>query len=188
MRKSTFIRFSLSCLFIFQTLGSWSQDIWRSTSSEVSFFSKAPIENIKASNTDSESILDLNSGKLYAKVPIRSFQFRKKLMQKHFNENYMESDKFPLAELEGSFKGGVKLPESGGSATHNFSGFLTIHGVKKQVTVPITFVRSSSGELSLSSVFKVKLEDHKIKVPKLMLRNIAQVIDVKTNFALKKSN
>src|SRR6185312_6391721 len=67
----------------------------------ISFFSAAPIEDIAASSSQAFSAIDSKKNTVYFKVPVKSFQFKKSLMQEHFNENYLESDKYPYAEFSG---------------------------------------------------------------------------------------
>src|SRR6476661_6163219 len=75
--------------------------IFVSSSSTVSFFSKAPLEDIEAINSKSISLINLQTLDIVVRVPIAKFEFPNKLMQSHFNENYMESDKYPAAIFQG---------------------------------------------------------------------------------------
>ncbi|RYZ52205.1 MAG: YceI family protein, partial [Sphingobacteriales bacterium] len=68
---------------------------------KVTFYSTTPVENIEAFNNDVSSVVDARTGDILFIVPIKSFKFEKALMQEHFNENYMESDKFPKADFKG---------------------------------------------------------------------------------------
>ena len=67
----------------------------------IQFYSETPMETIEAHNRQVNSALDLSTGDFVFKVLMKSFEFEKALMQEHFNENYVESDKFPRAEFEG---------------------------------------------------------------------------------------
>ena len=76
--------------------------IYRSYDTFTSFFSEARLEDIKADNKEGIAIFNAETGELAFSVPIKGFQFRKSLMQEHFNENYMESHKYPNATFKGS--------------------------------------------------------------------------------------
>lgn len=144
---------------------------------QITFFSSTPIENIQAKTQKVATAINLDNGDVIFKVKINSFEFTKKLMQEHFNENYMESDKFPLAE----FKGKILNPQQiKGNATYNVdvSGKLLIHGVSKDYTIKATLVLNNN-QLSTISNFDVKLVDHHIKVSSIVGKNISEVIQVK---------
>ena len=102
-------------------------------------------------------------------------------MQEHFNEKYMESEKFPKSSFSGKVSGFTK-----GIANRNVwaEGTLEIHGVKKQVKVPgiLTF---SGNLVHLESTFMVRLEDYKIKIPSLMFQNIAEEVEVTLDYDYK---
>ena len=150
-----------------------------SDQSLVGFYSEAPVENIEAKSAKSKSIIDLTTNEIVFSVPISSFEFDKSLMQEHFNEKYMESDKYPKALFKGKISGFTK--DKGGVQKVKAKGKLTIHGVTREI--------DQSGEMFyrdkkiiLNHTFKVALKDYKIKVPKLLWQNIAEVIDVKLEF------
>ncbi|MCO4293358.1 YceI family protein [Solitalea sp. MAHUQ-68] len=145
----------------------------------LSFFSSAPIEDIKAETKTGYSILDLQTNNIYFKVDIRSFKFRKGLMQEHFNENYMESDKYPYAEFKGKIKEPVDFSKDG---TYDVTviGDLLLHNVKQNYSAKAV-LSIKNGNISGSSNFPVKLVDHNIKIPTLLIKNIAEVVQVTVN-------
>lgn len=145
----------------------------------LSFFSSAPIEDIDAKSTDGVSALNLKSRSIYFKVPISSFQFKKSLMKEHFNENYMESDKYPYAEFNGVIKDSINLSKDG-SYQVTAEGDLKIHGVTKHYTVNAK-LRIDQGMITADSSFPVRLEEHHIKIPRLVIKNIAEVVQVSVN-------
>jgi len=63
---------------------------------QVTFFSYASAENIKAENNETLSLLDAKEGKIAVNILMRAFEFEKSLMQEHFNDSYIESDILPL--------------------------------------------------------------------------------------------
>lgn len=147
-----------------------------SRSAKLSFFSEAPIENISAESNTGVSALNLSTKTIYFKVPMRSFKFKKSLMQEHFNENYMESDKYPFSEFNGKINEQIDLTKEG-TYPVTVQGSLNIHGVTKNYTVKAE-LRVKGGEITATSSFPVKLADHDIKIPRLVIKNIAEIVQV----------
>ena len=152
-----------------------------SKESTISFFSEAPLENIQAENTAASSIFDLETGEIVFSVPIRGFKFPKSLMQKHFNENYMESEVYPKSTFKGKVTG---YRETAGSYSAQASGELSIHGVTNFVEFSGDLV-VSQGVITITTTFPVKLEDYNIKIPRILFSNIAEVVEVKVEFNYK---
>ena len=100
MKKTIFILFSV---FFLNT--SYAQDKYLTTIGYMDFFSHSPLEDIKAVNHQVLSIIDFDTNEIVIHVLIKSFFFEKSLMQEHFNENYMESDKYPKAKFKGKIIG-----------------------------------------------------------------------------------
>jgi polyisoprenoid-binding protein YceI len=148
----------------------------------ASFFSKAPLENIEAHNRQALSILDLKSGDIAVTVLMKSFQFEKALMQEHFNENYVESDKYPKASFKGKIAGIEKVDLSKDAVhTLDVSGEITVHGETKPVQTKAELT-VSKGNLSGKSSFTLPVKDFKIEIPKIVVNNIAETVDVKVEF------
>lgn len=158
-----------------------AQSIYISKDAQVSFFSSAPIENIQANTSQAVSAINMNTGAVFFKVPIKSFQFERDLMQEHFNSDYLESDKYPYAEFQGKINPVPSLAKDG-SYPVTVDGQLTIHGVTKPYQGPGT-IEVKKGQIVAVSSFKVKLADHDIKIPRLLMRNIAEIVDVKVDAA-----
>ena len=151
--------------------------VFISSSSEISFFSATPVEDIKAINTKSSSLLNTNDRHLVFQIPVKAFQFEKDLMKEHFNENYLESDKYPKASFNGNINEKVDLSKDG---TYEVTalGKLLIHGVEKERTFKGVITRNGD-QITVKGEFQVALADHKIKIPKVVIAHIAEVIDVK---------
>lgn len=148
----------------------------------VTFFSDAAIEDISAKNTKTNSIFDLETGEIAFSIPIKEFKFAKSLMQEHFNEKYMESDKFKSATFEGKITG--YDAKSTGQQTAKAIGKLTIHGVTKEIEVPGT-IEISKDKALVKSKFNVKLEDYSIPRPQILWQNIAEAVEVTVDFTFK---
>lgn len=165
------------CLFfgLMASLPGWSQR-YVLTEAKVDFFSKAPLEDIEAHNTESKGILDSDKKTFAFKIPIKSFQFKSALMQEHFNENYMESKRFPFATFSGNIEGPFDLRQDGVYEV-TAKGELEIHGVRQSRSIPATLT-VQGGVAQLKSQFGVRLADHQIEVPQLMFQKIAEQVSV----------
>lgn len=147
----------------------------------ISFFSKSPLENISAINNQAVSVFNAATGDIKFSVIIKGFQFKKALMQEHFNENYMESGKYPKATFSGNIPniGSVNFKKDGEYKV-SVTGDVTIHGVTKKVTAPAV-ITIKQGHLVCASLFTVLLSDYNISIPKLVENNIAKTIEIKVD-------
>jgi polyisoprenoid-binding protein YceI len=164
-------------IYTFIFLGSnLTGQLWLSKAATITIFSETPLENINAKTQNGSIALNERSGKVLVKMQIKSLNFPKKLMQEHFNENYMESDKYPMAEFDGEIQ---NLPSFSEQKTHELrvKGTMTIHGVKREVEMPISLTINKN-KLIGQSKFKIKCVDYKIDIPKLVVKNIAEEIEV----------
>ncbi len=149
-----------------------------STKSTTTFFSSATLEDITATTKKGKSVIDTSNGNIAFAIPIKSFEFSKSLMQEHFNEKYMETEKFPKA----SFSGSIERWEYGKSMEEaTAKGKLTIHGVTKEITTKGT-VNFSKKKLIITAKFNIKLIDYGVEVPSLMFQKIAEVVEVTVNY------
>ena len=173
--------------FAFILLGSslsFGQTLYRTSVGEVSFFSKTPALDIEAINKKSGAILNAATRDLAIQMKITDFQFPNKLMQEHFNENYLESEKFPTGKFAGKITELVDLSKPG-TYPVTAAGNLTIHGVTKPVAVKGSIVATAT-ELKVTFAFTVRTEDYKIKVPTLVFNKIAEIIEVSGKLNLVK--
>lgn len=154
-------------------------------SGNISFSSDAAMEKIEAHNKRATAVLDTETGGIQFALLVKSFQFEKALMQEHFNENYMESDKFPKSTFKGEI---VDLSEvdftENGSYDVMISGDLMMHGETKSIEVPATFVVSDDGIKGMSK-FVVACADFNIKIPNVVADNIAKEIEVSVDVSLQ---
>lgn len=160
------------------------QGKYKLSKSEVSFFSHTSMEDISALNKETQGIVDFDFKNFIFKVPVKSFKFDSQLMEDHFNENYMESEKYPEATFKGTIQGNYDLKKDGEYPV-NAVGDLTIHGVTQKRTIPATIV-VKNGVPAFKSKFDVKLADHDIEIPTLVFQKLAEVIEVKIDGAMQK--
>lgn len=145
---------------------------------KVSFYSSAPLENIEALNSKVSSILDTDNGEIVFSMYIKDFVFDKSLMQEHFNENYMESEKYPKSTFKGKI---VNLSDVNFSQEGLYNalieGDLLIHNVTRHIKVNGT-IDVKAGKIQAKAKFPVKVNDYKVDIPKLVFQNIAETVDV----------
>jgi polyisoprenoid-binding protein YceI len=150
---------------------------------------KSSPETISGKSSTGSCVLDAATGNLEFALLIKSLNFEKALMQEHFNENYMESSKFPKATFKGKIEN-LKDINFGkdGNYTANIVGELNVHGVTQTVKTAAKF-RIAGDKINATSSFSVNLVDYKIDIPSLVKDKVAKTatIDVNANFqALKK--
>jgi hypothetical protein len=149
----------------------------------ISFFSKTPMENIDAKNSQVMSVLSLPSGDFKFSLMVKSFHFEKALMEEHFNENYMESEKYPKATFNGKITDAANISlKKDGDYKVTVSGELTLHGVAQKIIVP-GVLTVKSGKLTATSKFSILLADYKVAVPKMVEANISKSIEISVNCA-----
>lgn len=150
---------------------------------EVSFFSSSPIEDIEARNQQAAAMLDLSTGQLAFSLPIKGFVFKSTLMQEHFNENYLESDKYPKSTFVGRLMGfDAAVLNTPGPHPVQVEGQLTIHGVTQNVKVPGT-LELRNNQLLAAATFPVAPADYKIEIPLLVRDHLAKVMSVRVALA-----
>jgi polyisoprenoid-binding protein YceI len=148
----------------------------------ISFFSASIMEDIEARNNKVAAVLDLTTGQLAFAVPIREFQFKRTLMQEHFNENYMESEKYPKATFTGQVVNAAQVLKLLSTASQNVEveGQMTMHGVSHKVAVSGT-LQLRDGQLVVFAYFNIAPADYAIDVPLLVREHIAKSVSVRVN-------
>src|SRR5688572_15995215 len=147
--------FLLSAAIIFCVNLVQAQDKFFTKSGKISFYSKASLENIEAHNKTVACVLDTKTGNVQFAVMMKAFEFEKALMQEHFNENYVESHKFPKAEFKGQLVNYADINFSkDGKYPAKVKGKLTMHGVTRDVETTGTIV-VKSGKIDADAVFTV---------------------------------
>jgi polyisoprenoid-binding protein YceI len=161
------------------TIASWqatAQKTYKATAARIGFYSHTPIEDIEAKSDKASSVIDPSKNQLAFVVTNTSFVFPNSLMQEHFNDKYMESDKYPKS----SFSGKINEPidwNVDGEYKATVTGKLKIHGEETDRTIPAT-ISIKEGKVSAKSEFMVKTADHKIEIPKLVWEKIAEELKV----------
>lgn len=160
------------------------ENLYFTDSGHIKFSSNAPLEFIQASSNELAGILNINDLSFSFTVPMVSFEgFNSTLQRIHFNENYMESEKF----LNSTFKGKIIeevdfiLP---GTYHIRAKGLLNVHGIDNDRIIRCA-IQVETGRITVETSFTVPLDEHKIKIPSIVQQKIAEVIDVNIRFEMK---
>lgn len=167
-----------SIVFVLITIPLFGQKYFTRTA-QVAFYSETDMEDIEAVNRSAVSVVNLEDGRIEFSVLIKGFVFEKALMQEHFNENYLESSKYPKAV----FKGNILDYDADkytveGEHIVKVKGILDLHNVKKEIIVDAKLLIKSDG-ITGSSTFMVACADFEIDIPSVVRDNIAKEIEVR---------
>lgn len=167
--------------FILAPAASAQQRVIYDTKAGVAAFrSDAPLEDIRASSNKVAGKLDVTRRIFAFRVPMQSFNgFNSQLQRQHFNENYVESERFPEATFAGRIIEEVDLSRDGVYQVRA-KGKLTIHGVTQERILP-SKITIRGGSANVETSFEVPLADHNISIPSIVNRKIAEVIAVRFN-------
>jgi hypothetical protein len=142
---------------------------------EATFFSDGIVEDITASSGELVMAVDIATGDVIAKVPMTSFSFKIKLMQEHFNENYVESHIYP----EAVFRGVIQNIDPAVRDTQNLivKGTMDLHGVKREMQTMVKLLLNENNVYG-EAVFPLAVKEYNIKIPRVVVKNIAEVVEV----------
>ena len=165
-------------LILCMTLGLRAQDIQMTRTGKISFHAGSSLEDIDATNNEVASALNTKTGELAFTVLVKSFHFRRALMEEHFNEIYLQSNKFPRCTFSGRVINVATLNLSKeGEYPANVEGDLTIHGVTRKISTPGT-IRVSQGKVSAITKFRILPGDYNISIPGVVANKFANDVEV----------
>ena len=165
----------ITLVFALSGMISYGQ-LYLTRSGFIGFYSKTSVEDIKAENNQVYAVVDFGAKNLAFTTLVKGFIFPKELMQEHFNENYMESDKYPKASFSGTFTGDIDLKKDGVYPVM-VKGRLSLHNMTQDVTIPAT-LEVKAGRILGQSQFNIKPEDYHIDIPSLVRDKIAKELTV----------
>jgi polyisoprenoid-binding protein YceI len=164
--------------------GAFGQNFYICRAGQTSFFSETLIQNISALDNKVAAVIDADKNEIVVKITITDFKFKNHLMEEHFNENYLESDKFPLGTFKGKIQEDIDYSKNG-SFDITAVGSLNMHGVIKERTLKGK-MEIMNGQIKLNCDFDILLKDHKVEIPTLVIAKIAEFITVKNTFVFSK--
>lgn len=160
-----------------------AQNIHVATGGKVSFFSETPLENIDATTQSATSVITTSTNTIQFTVPMRTFKFKKSLMEEHFNEKYVESEKYPKSAFKGKINESINWTRDT-VADITATGELTLHGVTKTITEKGKLT-IRNGIISIDVTFNITLKDYNIEIPKVVTQSVAEVVKVSGAFTYK---
>lgn len=180
-------KLSIVCIIIFLVLQTHAQKYFTKNAT-ISFEASTALEDVTAVNKSGTSVFNAATGQIEFAVLIKGFEFKKALMQEHFNENYMESSKYPKSVFKGKISNLSAINfQKPGAYPAKVTGVLEIHGVKKEVAASGTIKVSSQG-VQILSKFPVTISDYKISIPGVVKDKVSSTakISVNGNYSLLK--
>ena len=168
--------FVAAILLVLAQSGAYSQ-VYLTRSGFVGFYSRTSLEDIKAENNQVFAAIEPGKRSVAFSLLLKGFVFTKQLMQEHFNENYVESDKYPKATFTGSYTGDVPLDKDGVFKV-TVKGNLSLHNVTRPIEIPAT-LEVKAGRILGTAEFRIKPEDFNISIPSVVRDKIAQ--DMRVN-------
>jgi polyisoprenoid-binding protein YceI len=143
-------------------------------------------EEVEADNKTASAVLDTSNGNLAVLALVKGFRFKVALMEEHFNENYVESDKFPKASFTGKIENFDASKLTSQATTYTITGDLTLHGVTKKVSSKAKISKSGT-TIQIMGDFIAKPEDYNISIPKTVRSKVANQVNVSYNLSLNSS-
>ncbi|MFM9947136.1 MAG: YceI family protein [Saprospiraceae bacterium] len=180
------MRFLIVVIFCSLQLSGLTQSRYKISEGTVYFKSDAPLEFIEAESPEIKGIIDVENRTFAFSIPMNSFKgFNSALQREHFNENYLESVKFPSGTFSGKIIEQTDFSKDG-EYTVRAKGKLSIHGVEQERIIKST-VKVSEGKVYITSKFTVLLKEHDIDIPRIVFQKIAEEIEVKISATLTKA-
>lgn len=172
-----------SFLLLILSINALSQDLYVVSKSKVEFTSDAPLELIKANSNQLTGLIKISDRSFAFRIPMKSFDgFNSALQKTHFNENYLESAKYPYTIFEGKIIEEINFKETG-EFTVRGKGRFICHGVEQERIIRCK-ITNSSGIIKIAAEFTVLLDDHNINIPSVVSQKIAEEIKVNIEIEL----
>lgn len=175
--------FSICFLFI-GTIGH-TQDRKITKTGQITFEASVPsFEEVKATNEAVSCVLNTKTGEIASLVLVKGFRFKIALMEEHFNENYIESNKYPKATFKGKLSNFDATALDTSPKKLKLSGTLELHGKSKEINT-VAIISKKGNDIEIITDFDVNPDDFNIQIPKIVRQKVAKTVNIKTMFLLK---
>jgi hypothetical protein len=155
-----------------------SQEKMISKSGKITFEgSVASFEEVKAINNNVTFILNPATGEIASLALMKGFRFKVALMEEHFNENYIETDRYPKATFRGKIEGFDLESLRVNPKDFIIKGKLELHGKSRDIITKARISKSVSG-ISILSDFSVNASDFNIEIPSLVKSKVSNKINI----------
>lgn len=162
------------------------EGLFRMERGSIAFESNAPLEVIKARSEELKGLINPEKRTFAFSIPMSSFQgFNSPLQREHFNENYLESSKYPNATFSGKIIEDLRFDQEG-TYTVRAKGVLNIHGIEQERIIKSQLIIKET-TVEVQSDFTVLLEEHNISIPKIVYQKIAEEIQVQIQASFSKN-
>ncbi len=188
INKNVTLKTLTSITFFLLSLLTHAQDKFFTKTGTIQFYSNAALETIEAKNKTVTAVLDSKTGGLQFSVQMKGFEFEKALMQQHFNDTYVESDKYPKADFAGAITNNSSVNyKKDGSYKVTVKGKLTLHGQTKDVKAP-GIITIAGGKVATASTFTINVSDYKISIPASTKNKVSNSIKITVDAKLDPYN
>lgn len=169
-------------ILIFVAYSSFAQKEIKSSKGQVYFEASVPLfEEVNAINETTQCTLNKKNGEITSIVVLKDFSFKLSLMEKHFNEKYLESDRYPKAIFKGKIQGFNWNIIGNSNKEFKMKGKLEIHGKIKEINT-IVYLKKVENKLEIISDFNINIQDFNIKIPEMLSMKVAEKVNIKTFF------
>jgi hypothetical protein len=176
-------KFALTMLFC-ATI-TFAQEKMTTKTGKVAFEASVPaFEEVKGKNDNATCVLVPATGEIASLALMKGFRFKIALMEEHFNENYIESDKYPKATFRGKIEGFDVNALTATAKDYTIKGKLELHGKSKDITVPAKIKKTDAG-LEIVSNFTVNSDDYGISIPSVVSSKVSKKVNIMTDFVVK---
>jgi len=172
-------------ILIFLVNISFAQKEMTTTIGIVKFEASVPLyEDVAATNKNVSCDLNLKTGALSSEVQMKDFEFKLSLMKEHFNNKYLETDRYPNATFKGTIEGFNWNSIDVNPKEFYLKGVLKIHGKSKKIST-IVLLKKTENKLELVTDFKINVKDFNIKIPELLSMKVAETVKIESRFLLQ---
>lgn len=177
-------KYFIAIMLLFVSVG-FAQGKILTKNGKITFEASVPsFEEVKAKNEGVTCVIDTKNGEIACLAMVKSFRFKVALMEEHFNENYIESDKYPKSTFKGKIEGFDASKVTKEEKTYTIKGKLELHGKSKEITIIATIKKTGDG-MSLNSNFTVNTDDFDIDIPSVVSKKLSKKVTVTLDFNLK---
>lgn len=171
--------------FLLVTLPHFAQTKLVTKTGKITFEASVPaFEEVKAKNESVTCILNPATGEIASLALMKGFRFKVALMEEHFNENYVESDKYPKATFKGKIDNFDLSKLTATAKDYTIKGKLELHGKSKDITITAKIKKTDNG-VEMDSNFTVNTDDFDIEIPSVVSKKLTKKVAVTLDFTLK---
>jgi hypothetical protein len=164
---------------------SLAQEKWITETGNISFEASIPLfEEVNAINNSVKCVLNTKEKTIVCVLKIKDFDFKRDLMETHFNEIYLESDRYPKATFKGTIPNLEIAKISSVEIILPINGKIKIHGITQPLSIKGKF-KKTQDNLQLTADFELNTDDFKIEIPSMILPKVSKIVKSHIDFTLE---